>query len=108
MDFQINYLLHHIIYQDKNRWGDLIYNNKTVIVVSDFLQKYMSDNAIKNLSADECSDLLAKAGLLKNDVGPKPGFNFRQLLREGRDGKIELVKGAYQKYPRTRWIIYRL
>jgi hypothetical protein len=67
----------------------------------------MNSNNISFLTADECSELLAKEGLLPNNVGPKPGFNFRQMLRDGRDGLIDLVQGASQERPNTRWFIYR-
>jgi len=40
-------------------------------------------------------------------IGPKPGFNFRQMLRDGRDKSIILVDGAYQERPNTRWKISR-
>ena len=83
------------------------FNNLKVTEVSSFLQNYMKANAISQLSADECAELLAKAGILPNDVGPKPGFNFRQMLRDGRDGCIDLVEGAYQERPNSRWHILR-
>ena len=83
------------------------FNILKVKEVSSFLQNYMKSNNISHLSADECADLLAKEGILPNDVGPKPGFNFRQMLRDGRDGYIDLVEGAYQERPNTRWYIFR-
>ncbi len=73
--------------------------------VSEFLQNYMRANSIKQLTADECADLLAANNILPNDVGPKPGFNFRQMLRDGRDGKIPRVIGVGQERPHTKWII---
>lgn len=79
---------------------------KKVEEVSNFLQNYMKVNGIKSLSADKAAQLLAENGILPNAVGPKPAFNFRQMLREGRDKKIPLVKGAFQERPKTKWIIY--
>ena len=29
-------------------------------------------------------------------IAPKSGFNFRQMLRDGRDDLINLVDGAFQ------------
>ena len=76
--------------------------------VSNFLQQHMKTNNIISMTADECAELLAKNSILSNDVGPKPGFNFRQMLRDGRDGKIPLVDGAYQATPKKRWTILRI
>jgi hypothetical protein len=73
--------------------------------VSQFLQNYMRTHGIIQLSADECAELLAVNNILPNDVGPKPGFNFRQMLRDGRDGKIPLVTGVDQERPNTKWVI---
>jgi len=56
------------------------------------------------MTADKCADLLAKGKVLSNKIGPKPGFNFIQMLR---DGKIDLLLGAQQKYPRAKWVIKR-
>ena len=84
------------------------YTNEQVEQISVFLQKFMKTNNISSLSADESAELLAKFSILRNDVGPKPGFNFRQLLRDGRDGKINIVEGAYQSRPKTRWTIKRV
>tara|TARA_R110001592_G_scaffold363285_1_gene683191 strand:+ start:971 stop:1240 length:270 start_codon:yes stop_codon:yes gene_type:complete len=83
------------------------FNNSLVDKVSISLQKYMKDNCLKSLSADECATLLAKNNILTNTVKPKPGFNFRQMLRDGRDGKINLVEGAFQERPNTKWSIKR-
>lgn len=83
------------------------FTNEKVEMVSSFLQKYMKSNNISQLTADECADLLAKEGILPNDIGPKPGFNFRQMLRDGRDGLINIVDGASQERPNTRWTIQR-
>lgn len=79
---------------------------KQVELISNFLQNYMKVNCIKSLSADEAAQLLADNDILPNDVGPKPAFNFRQMLRDGRDKKIPLVKGAFQTRPNTKWIIF--
>jgi hypothetical protein len=84
------------------------FTNDQVKRVSDYLQKFMAQNHIDSLTADECADLLAKNGILINTIGPKPGFNFRQMLRDGRDGLINLVNGAAQLRPHTKWIIKRI
>ena len=76
--------------------------------VSDFLQDYLKRHQINVLTADECAELLAENGILSNKVGPQPGFNFRQMLRDGRDGLIPMVKGASQERPNTRWSICRI
>ena len=82
------------------------FTNDQLKQVSAFLQEYMNRNRITSLTADECANLLSKNNLLPNNVGPKPGFNFRQMLRDGRDGYIDLVEGACQERPNTRWFIY--
>ncbi len=84
------------------------FDNNLVAKVSDYLQTYMTNNGIDSLTADECAEILAKKKILPNNVAPKPGFNFRQMLRDGRDKKIDLVKGAYQESPRKRWQINRI
>ncbi len=84
------------------------FNNPQVKQVSDFLQNYMEKNNIDSLTADQCADLLAENNILPNNIGPKPGFNFRQMLRDGRDKLIDLVEGAYQERPKTKWTIYRV
>jgi hypothetical protein len=81
------------------------YTRKEVDKVSQFLQNYMAQSAIHSLTADQAAELLAKNSVLRNDIGPKPGFNFREMLRQGREGKIEKVAGAYQLRPKTRWTI---
>ncbi|MCC5915518.1 MAG: hypothetical protein JJU46_14180 [Balneolaceae bacterium] len=81
------------------------YKDEKVYEVSSFLQGYMKRNNIKSMTPDECADILASNEILPNDLGPKPGFNFRQMLRDGRDGLIPQVKGAYQERPKTRWVI---
>ena len=83
------------------------FTNDQVKIVSSFLQRYMRQNDIKSLTADECADLLSENNILSNKIGPKPGFNFRQMLRDGRDKFINQVEGAYQKKPNTKWYIYR-
>ena len=56
------------------------------------------------MTADECAQLLADNNILLNNVGPKPGFNFRQMLRDGSDELIPLVKGWGHYSPPT--VIY--
>ncbi|QYJ69363.1 hypothetical protein [Flavobacterium litorale] len=84
------------------------YNNNLVEQISKFLQDYMIKNNVEKLSADQCADLLAERKILDNKVGPKPGYNFRQVLRDGRDGKINMVKGVFQERPKTKWHINRV
>jgi hypoxanthine-DNA glycosylase len=81
------------------------FNEEKVREVNQFLQSYMKINNINSLTADKAAQLLADNNILPNNVGPKPAFNFRQMLRDGRDGKIPLVTGAYQERPNTKWII---
>lgn len=81
------------------------FTNEQVKQVSQFLQKHMKENRIKSMTADQCAELLAKYDILSNTIGPKPGFNFRQMLRDGRDGKINPVDGAWQERPKTIWFI---
>ena len=81
------------------------FNNNQVMQVSKFLQDYMHRNNIVSMTADECADLLAKNNILPNNIGPKTGFNFRQMLRDGRDKLIDLVEGAYQERPKKKWTI---
>jgi len=83
------------------------FNNVQVAKVSSFLQNYMHENNLNSMTADEAANLLAKEGILPNNIGPKLGFNFRQMLRDGRDQLINQVEGSYQKRPKTRWTIFR-
>ena len=83
------------------------YPDELVDKISAFIQSYMERNNLASLSADECAEVLANNSILPNNVGPKPGFNFRQVLRNGRDGKNKLIEGAFQSRPKTRWIIKR-
>jgi hypothetical protein len=83
------------------------FSNKKVAEVSSFLQNYMKNNNIESMTPDECASILAKKLILPNDVGPKQGFNFRQMLRDGRDGLIDIVDGAHQLRPKTKWTIYK-
>ena len=83
------------------------FNNEQVAQVSSFLQDYMEDNNIVSLTPDECAVLLSENKILPNDIGPKPGFNFRQMLRDGRDQLIDFVEGAYQERPKTKWTIFK-
>jgi len=83
------------------------FNELLVSKVSSFLQVYMKQNKLQFLTADQSAELLSKNGLLTNKVGPKPGFLFRQMLRDGRDGYIKLIKGAHQVRPNTKWFIYK-
>lgn len=75
--------------------------------MSEFLQRYMNKYDLNFLTADEAAEILAKENILSNKVGPKAGFNFRQMLRDGRDGLIDLIEGAHQEKPRTKWLIKR-
>ena len=82
------------------------FNNLQVAKVSKFLQSYMEDKKITMLTADECAEILNTNNLLSNKIGPKPGFHFREMLRQGRDNKINLVTGASQLKPNARWSIH--
>jgi len=86
---------------------EIIYKTELVERISDFLQKFMTSNNIDVMTADECAEILAINNLLSNKVGPKPGFNFREILRQGRDKKIPLVVGASQERPNTKWYIMK-
>jgi hypothetical protein len=88
--------------------NNLNYDNNLVKKVSDFLQTYMRINNLTTMTADECADTLHNNLILSNEGHPKSGFNFRQLLRDGRDKKIDLVLGAFQERPRTKWFINRI
>ena len=92
----------------KNNFHKSQFTNEDVIKVSNFLQEYMKKNDILNMTADECADLLSESNILSNNIGPKPGFNFRQLLRDGRDGLIEKIEGVYQERPKAKWTIKRI
>jgi uncharacterized protein YwgA len=81
------------------------FTNEDVKMVSLYLQYIMKKYGYSSLTADQCAELLNDARILLNNTGPKKGFNFRQMLRDGRDGKIKLVTGAYQERPNTRWEI---
>ncbi len=70
------------------------YDNDLVERVSTFLQTYLIENELEFLTADQSASLLVDNEILSNRSGPKQGFNFRQLLRDGRDGLINLVLGA--------------
>ncbi|WP_367211277.1 hypothetical protein [Sphingobacterium sp. R2] len=85
---------------------DFVYTEQQVRDVSDFLQLYMKKNNIPFLTADECAQALADASILTNTKGPKMGFNFREMLRQCRDGVFNnQVSGAYQRKPGARWKI---
>lgn len=83
------------------------FTNHDVEKVSIFLQTYLRNNKLEYLTADQSATLLAENGILSNKIGPKPGFNFRQMLRDGRDKLINMVSGAYQERPNTKWYIYK-
>ncbi len=79
-----------------------------VAEISAFLQKYMQANEIVELTADQCAEILDKNGVLSKVGHPKPGFNFRQVLRDGRDNLIPMVTGASQNPKSKRWKIERV
>ncbi|KGO92953.1 hypothetical protein [Flavobacterium subsaxonicum] len=84
------------------------YNELLIKTASTFLQSYMIENNISSLTADQCAELLNENGILSNKIGPKPGFNFRQMLRDGRDGKIIKIDGVSQLKPNSRWSIHKI
>lgn len=99
------------IYQATTRFKmkkGLMFDNNKVKHVSDYLQAYMQAMNIDKMTADECAKLLHENNILSSEGHPKPGFNFRQLLRDGRDKKIEMIQGASQISPRKRWQINRV
>jgi len=81
------------------------YTQREIDTVSKFLQNHMLESGVKYLTADQAAELLAKNSILRNDKGPKPGFNFREMLRQGHDGKVARMKGVYQLRPGSRWKI---
>lgn len=85
---------------------EFTYTNNKVKLVSNFLQAHMRKNNIASMTADQCASLLAVEAILANTKGPKPGFNFREMLRQCRDGVIKsMVVGVYQKKPGASWKI---
>jgi len=97
---------------------EISFNKADVAEVSKFLQDYMAKKKLQSMTADECAILLANHHTLGGRLwpqGPKIGFIFRQMLRDGRDGRIQgvrgpcLVTGATQKGGHhTRWCIARV
>ncbi|PKN92941.1 MAG: hypothetical protein CVU44_12990 [Chloroflexi bacterium HGW-Chloroflexi-6] len=81
------------------------FTHQQVAKVSEFLQNHMRTNGIHELTADECASILADNKILSNESGPKPGFTFRQMLRDGRDKQIPMVAGASQEKVHARWKI---
>lgn len=84
------------------------FTNSQILQVSSFIQEYMVKNNINELSADQCAEILAKNNILSNQVGPKPGFNFRQMLRDGRDGLIDKIEGMHQNRPDCKWRVLKI
>lgn len=85
-----------------------IFTQKQVDDVSDFLQTYLQKNNLEFITPNIACELLDKNGILSNKLKPQPAFNFRQMLRDGRDNKIKLVTGAFQDKPNGRWYIYNI
>jgi hypothetical protein len=81
------------------------FTNEKVREVSQFLQEYMRRRSRATMTSDECADVLSWGNILSNQVGAKPGFNFRQMLRDGRDGHIHMVAGASQERRHSKWMI---
>ena len=81
------------------------FTNEKVQEVSQFLQEYMRRRSRTSMTSDECADVLSWGNILSNQVGAKPGFNFRQMLRDGRDGHIHRVAGASQERLHSKWLI---
>jgi hypothetical protein len=81
------------------------FTNEKVQEVSQFLQEYMRRRSRASMTSDECADVLSWGNILSNQVGAKPGFNFRQMLRDGRDGRILRVTGASQERQHSKWLI---
>jgi len=82
------------------------FNNTLVNKVSVFLQNHLKKKNIDFLTANKCAELLDKSNILPNKRS-KSGYNFRDMLRDGQDGLIDLVEGAYQKQRYARWYIFK-
>jgi len=91
----------------------VLFTRSEVDAVGELLQRHMRDNDIRSMTADECAQVVVH---LLPPRPPKFGFVFRQMLRDGRDGRIVgaggrpyLVRGASQPGgPNTRWHIDRV
>ncbi len=82
--------------------------NKKIKEVSIFLHKYKRKNKLTSLSASECVNIFDQNNILSSNFGPKPDFNYRDMLRDGRNKTISLVNGTHQKQPNTKWTIFRI
>lgn len=82
------------------------FTDREVDFVNSFLQGHMARHQIDELTADECADLLDESGVLPAIGHPKKGYRFREMLRQGRDGKIPKVQGSWQERPNTPWHVY--
>lgn len=65
--------------------------------LNNFIQKYLSENKIDEISAVDIAKVLDEKGMLKDSKG-RPGLPLRRLLRANR------IIGNYQ-YPNKRWVI---
>jgi hypothetical protein len=88
--------------------GEFEFSAEQVDFASSLIQGHMARHDLLEMSADQCADLLDRSGVLPAIGHPKRGFRFRQMLRDGRDGKIPLVDGAIQSRPRTVWTVRRV
>lgn len=84
------------------------YSNEQVQEVSSYLQYYMHQHKLKYLTADRAATILNHIDVLSNEKGPKPGFNFREMLRQGKKDVINMVTGAWQKKKGSTWYVFRV
>lgn len=84
------------------------YTNDEVKSVSYYLQYYMHKYNMRHLTADQAATILNHIDVLSNNKGPKPGFNFREMLRQGKKDIINMVTGAWQKKKNSTWYIFRV
>lgn len=84
------------------------YSNEQVEEVSYYLQYYMYQHNVKYLTADQAATILNHIDVLSNDKGPKPGFNFREMLRQGKKEIINMVTGAWQKKKNSTWYVFKV
>lgn len=83
------------------------FTNYQVKNIGDTLQTYMQKENIPEMSANMCAELLDKLSILPKGK-KRIGSNFRQMLRDGRDGLIQKMIGVEQEKPRTKWLIKKV
>lgn len=88
--------------------SEFVYSNEKVKEVSYYLQYYMHQHGRQYLTADEAAIILNHINVLTKEKGPKPGFNFREMLRQGKKDTINMVTGAWQKKKGSTWYVFRV